>query len=137
MQSINDQLVSTLGSTMLTISINNKNYDTEFRVVDTTFPMVGDGILGNSFLIDNQAVIDVRKREIIYPKDTTTVIPARSEVIIPVRKINKDSANQQNILIYAQKINENILCGNVLNIPKNQQLLINVIKGTQRNIHKQ
>jgi len=132
MQGINDQLVGTLGSTMLTISMNNKNYETEFHVVDTTFPIVEDGILGNPFLKDNQAVIDVSKGEITYPEDITKVIPARSEIIIPVRIINKDSVNQRNILIYAQNINENIFCGNVLNTPKNQQIFNNVINQTEQ-----
>jgi len=44
MQGINDKLVNTLGSTVLTVSIDNATYETEFQIVDSTFPIVGDGI---------------------------------------------------------------------------------------------
>lgn len=51
MQGINDQLVNTLGSTTLNVSINNTIYKTEFQVVSSNFPINGDGILGNPFLM--------------------------------------------------------------------------------------
>lgn len=59
MLGINDQLISTMKSAMLTIAINGKTYETELQVVDRTFPIIGDGILGNPFLRDNQVIIDM------------------------------------------------------------------------------
>jgi len=49
MQGINDKLVSTLGSTVLTVSIDNETYVPEFQVVDSTFPIEGDGIWETHF----------------------------------------------------------------------------------------
>jgi len=131
MQGINDQLVNTLGSTTLNVSINNTICKTEFQVVDSTFPISGDGILGNPFLKDNQIIIDVSKGELTSKTNDTTTIPARHEMIIPIQFDVQDSAEQPNVLIHSQKIGENILCGNILNIVKNNQVLINVMNPTE------
>ncbi|VVC39111.1 Aspartic peptidase domain,Zinc finger, CCHC-type [Cinara cedri] len=133
LQGINDQLVSTLGSTTLNVSINNKVYETEFHVVNSNFPINGDGILGNPFLKDNQMLIDVGKEELIFKADSTTTIPARHEMIIPIQFDVQDLSEQLNILIHAQKLGKNILCGNILNIVKHNQVLINVINPTEEN----
>lgn len=131
MQGINDQLVRTLGSTVLTIEINDKTYETEFQVVDNSFPITGDGILGNPFLKDNEVIINVGKGEITTPTDNVSTIPARSEMIVSVEVDNEDLAEQQIILVHAQEINKKILCANVLNTIKNQEILINVMNPTE------
>jgi len=82
MQGINDKLVSILGSTVLTVSIDNETYKTEFHVVDSAFPIAGDGILGNPFLKANRIIIDVGKEELSTRNEDANVIPARSELII-------------------------------------------------------
>ncbi|KAL4155977.1 hypothetical protein QTP88_000012 [Uroleucon formosanum] len=130
MQGINDKLVSTLGSTVLTVSMDNETYETEFQVVDSTFPIVGDGILGNPFLKANRIIIDVGKEELSTRNENSNVIPARSELIIPV-DVNTNESSTHNVLIHAQELNKNILCGNVLNIIKNQQVLISVMNPTE------
>jgi hypothetical protein len=131
MQGINDKLVSTLGSTILTVSIdNNETYETEFQVVDSTFPIVGDGILGNPFLKANKIIIDMEKEELSTRNENSTVIPPRSELIIPVH-VDTNESSAHNILIHAQELEKNILCGNVLNIIKNQQVLISVMNPTE------
>jgi len=117
MQGINDKLVSTLGSTVLTVSIDNETYETEFQVVDSTFPIVGDGILRNPFLKANRIIIDIGKEELSTRNENSNVIPARSELIIPVH-VNTNESSSHNVLIHAQELNKNILCGNVLNIIK-------------------
>ncbi|KAL4100717.1 hypothetical protein QTP88_020751 [Uroleucon formosanum] len=131
MQGINDQLVRTLGSTVLTIEINDKTYETEFQVVDNSFPITEDGILRNPFLKDNEVIINVGKGEITTPTDNVCTIPARSEVIVSVEVGNEDLAEQQIILVHAQEINKKILCANVLNTIKNQEILINVMNPTE------
>jgi len=131
MQGINDKLVSTLGSTILTVSIdNNETYETEFQVVDSAFPIVGDGILGNPFLKANKIIIDMEKEELSTRNENSTVIPPRSELIIPVY-VNTNEPSARNVLIHAQELEKNILCGNVLNIIKNQQVLISVMNPTE------
>ncbi|KAL4089366.1 hypothetical protein QTP88_024412 [Uroleucon formosanum] len=101
MQGINDQLVNTLSKT-LNVSINNAICKTEFQVVDSTFLISGDGILGNPFLKDNQIIIDVSKGELTTKSNDTTTIPARHEMIIPYNLMFKILLNNQ-ILPYGQK----------------------------------
>lgn len=131
LQGINDCLVSTMGSVLLTVSDKNQTFETEFHVVPSSFPIDGDGILGKPFLKDNKIIIDVDREVITYPDDTTRTIPARSEVIIPVKISNEPVTKPQSILVHAQNINEHIICGNVLNNVKQNQLLIAVINTTE------
>lgn len=131
MQGINDQLVRTLSSTVLTIEINDKIYETEFQVVDKSFLITGDGILGNPFLKNNQVIINVSKGEITTSKDNISTIPARSEMIVSIEVDDEDLAEQQTILVHAQEVKKNILCANVLNTIKNQKILINVLNPTE------
>jgi len=85
-------------------------------VVDNTFLITVDGMLGNPFLKDNQVIIDMSKGEITSIENT---IPVRSEMIISIQTNNQD---WKNILIHAQKLIKNILCGNVLNTVKDQKI---------------
>ena len=84
MQGINDQLVSTRGSAILTVIINDKTFETEFQVVDASFPITGDGTLETSFLNENNIIIDVNKGKITSTTNQESTIPARSKVIIPI-----------------------------------------------------
>ncbi|KAL4097215.1 hypothetical protein QTP88_022024 [Uroleucon formosanum] len=87
LQGINDQTVKTMGFTMLTVINRNQFSESEFHVVPTNFPIIGDGILGKPFLTENQ--IGVGKGEITSTLDDVTTIPARCETIIPVDLIYK------------------------------------------------
>jgi len=55
---------------------NNTICKTEFQVVDSTFPISGDGILENLFIKHNQIIIDVSKAESTSETDSITTIPA-------------------------------------------------------------
>jgi len=118
---------------MSEVSVNNKLSETKFQVVPSSFPIDGDGILGKPFLKENNIIIDVEREVTTYPEDTTTTIPSRSEVILPIRvNISAElEVKSCNILIHAQNINEHIICGNVLNTIKQGQLLITVINPTE------
>jgi len=118
MQGINDKLVNTLGSAMLMVSIGNEAYETEFQVMDSTFPITGDGILGNPFLRANQIIIDVGKRELTSKTKNISTILTRSEVIVPIQVDTQDPSEQHNVLIHTHELGKNILCGNVLNTVK-------------------
>jgi len=100
-------------------------------VVPSSFPIDGDGILGKPFLKENKISIDVEREVITYPEDTLTTIPSRSEVIIPIRVSAELEAKSCKILTHTQNINEHIVCGNVLNTIKQEQLLITVINPTK------
>lgn len=131
LQGINDRLVNTMGSVVLMISDKNQTFETEFHVVPSSFPIDGDGILGKPFLKENKIIINVDQEEITYPDNATTTIPARSEAIIPIRILNEPITDSQSIIIHAQNINEHIICGNVLNKIKQNQILIAVINPTE------
>jgi hypothetical protein len=120
-----------MGSVMLTVLVNDREYETEFQVVDTTFPITGDGILGNPFLKNNQMIIDVSKGVMMSSTDVVSTIPPRSEMIISVKVDDKNVTEQQTILVHAQEISKNILCANVLNLVKNQEILLNVMNATE------
>jgi hypothetical protein len=130
MQGISDKLVDTLGSTILTVSLDDESYKTEFQVVDSSFPIDGDGILGNPFLRANKLIIDVGRDELTSKSEEIHTIPARCELIIQIQVDTYDKSGQ-NVLIHAQELDKNILCGNVLNIIKNNQILINVMNPTE------
>lgn len=100
------------------IEINDKIYETEFQVVEKSFPFTWDCILGNPFLKDNQVIINVSKWEITTSTDNISTIPARSEMIVSIEVDGEDLAEQQTILVHAQEINKNILFANVLNTIK-------------------
>ncbi|KAL4132497.1 hypothetical protein QTP88_009636 [Uroleucon formosanum] len=120
-----------MGSVVLTTSDKNQTFETEFHVVPPSFPIDGDGILGKPFLKENKIIINVDQEEITYPDNAITTIPARSEAIIPIRILNEPMTDSQNILIHAQNINEHIICGNLLNEIKQNQILIAVINPTE------
>lgn len=131
MQGINDKLVNTMGSVMLAVIVNGKEYEAEFQVVDATFPVTGDGILGIPFLKDNQMIIDVGKGELMTSTDVSSTIPPRSEMIVSVKVDDEDITEQQTILIHAQELSKTILCANVLNSVKNKNILLNVMNATE------
>jgi len=84
LQGINDQTLKTMGFTMLKVINGNQSSESEFHVVATNFPIIGDGIFGKPFLTENQIVIDLGKGEITSTLNDVTTIPARCETIILV-----------------------------------------------------
>jgi len=52
-------------------------------------------------------------------------------MIIPIQFNVQDSSGQSNVLIHTQKIGENVLCGNILNILKPNQVLITIMNLTE------
>lgn len=99
--------------------------------MNASFPITGDGILGTPFLRENHVIINIGKGEITTMTDKACTIPARSEMIIPIQVDEQESLDHQIVLVHAQEIGKNVLCVNVLNIIKNQQILINVINTTE------
>jgi len=134
LQGINDRTVKTMRFTKLTIISGNQTSESEFHVVPTNFPILGDGILGKPFLTDNQIIIEVGKGEISSTLDKVTTVSARSETIIPVNVSDVQIQEHQSILVYAQNINNEIICGNVLNQVKNHQILLSIINPTDTQI---
>jgi hypothetical protein len=62
---INEKLIETIGTVNITIEINNEKIDVKFNLVKNDFPILKDGILGQPFLTNNKAVIDISNNTII------------------------------------------------------------------------
>lgn len=70
------------------------------------------------------------KGVITSTSDNTSTILARSEVIIPIQAGDQELSEQQNILINAQEISQDVLCSHFLDVIKNNRILINVKRTT-------
>lgn len=66
LQGITNEVTTTIGSTTLDITIENRNFEIEFYVVYSEFPIHGDGIIEEPFLTRNRVVIDVGKGELFF-----------------------------------------------------------------------
>lgn len=106
-------------------------------IVPSFFPTPQDGIVSKPFLqrTSQYAVINLGKNKITLSEKNEMVLLARSESIIPVTAENLQLETQQ-ILVYAQDIDQNVSCGNVLNNVKNQQILVNVVNTSKKLISK-
>jgi len=65
LKGINDKVVSTVGQIKITLRFNEVNIETVFQVVRDSFPIPKDGILGQQFLRENKAIIDVANNSLI------------------------------------------------------------------------
>lgn len=126
LQGITNEITNTIGSTWLDVLVGKNSFKAEFFVVDSDFPIPGDGIVGEPFLMETQAVIDIGQGELSFPDKTTMELRARCETLVPVC-VNDPEMESKGIIIHAQPITDNVSCGNVLNNIINQQLLISVI----------
>jgi hypothetical protein len=126
LQGITNGITHTIGSTWLDVLVEKNNIKVKFFVMDSDFPIPGDGILGEPFLMENRAVIDVGQGELSLPDKSTMELPARCETVVPIF-VNNPDMKSKGIIIHAQPITDNVSCGNVLNNIVNQQLLISVI----------
>ena len=121
LKGINEKIVSTIGKTELDLIIDNKAFETEFYVVNEIFPITGDGIIGNKFLVDNHAIIDVANNTITINEskikndnDICFTLQPRSETIVEISIDDKDM-NNKNILINKQELLPDVYCTNIYN----------------------
>jgi len=84
LKGINDQLVPTLGWTIINIQIGERIIKAEFQVVHSEFPIVQDGILGKPFIIGNHTIINYQTNELIVPDVDDIIIQARTETLIAI-----------------------------------------------------
>lgn len=127
-------MVSTLGSVLLDIDIGNSKQQIQFQLVPSTFPIPKDGIMGRPLLEKLKAVINYEQGILMsnISADEITV-PARSQIVIPVCTINVTGDNQD-VLVHAQQLKENLYCGNVVNTVKNGHILICIANSNEEQI---
>lgn len=128
---INNLPVETLGSTSTKISLpSNVAVDHTFQLVDSSFPIPTDGILGRDFLTKFRCVINYdtwllsgvfNSTEIHIPIEDNLngefVLPPRCEVL---KQIHLDELSEDQVLI-SNEISPGVFCANTL-INKNNKL---------------
>ena len=125
LKGINEKIVPTIGRVYITLIIDKKEFKTDFFVVDKQFPVEKDGILGHTFLIENNATFDIpnntltikNKNEIDEDKICFTLKPRTETVVcIPIADTKMEN---KNVLINKQQLSEDVYCANIFNTVKN------------------
>jgi len=101
--------------------------------VNKQFPVEGDGILGHTFLVDNNAVIDIanniltinNNNEINDNKICFSLEP-RTETIVSIDIADKNM-NNKNILINKQQLSADVYCANIYNTVRDGKIIISVL----------
>lgn len=116
---ITDGRIYTLGTTKIDLKFNNIIFEHKFNVVDNTFDIPTDGIIGKDFLKLHGFCIDYNQMKLYTTVDNITIettikseiepfktlIPSNSEVF----RIFQINSNIFPCIILAQNLNENIL----------------------------
>lgn len=114
--------------------INDNKIDTDFHVVDKQFPVPQDGILGQSFLLKNKAIIDISNNKIIInPQPENSVVGSkciilepRSETIVCL-PIADSKVENKAIIINKQEVTQDVYCGNVIGTVRNGKVLVSML----------
>jgi len=101
MSGITKQLLNTLRCTTLMAKNDEQEIEVEFHIVPSDLLIVGDRILTDPFYRDHKIPIHVFGYQLSSAINGRSTISVRSEVIIPVRLVNKYPLDKQNALIYA------------------------------------
>ena len=133
LKGISDQLVETMGYTTIGIQVGNLTIPTEFQVIRSSFPIPHDGILGKPFITGNQTIINYQTNELTIPTedeiisahDTSTIIPARTEILVEIPASNFQEG--ETLLVHAQIIDEVLMCSNTVNKVRNGYVLVIVM----------
>jgi hypothetical protein len=132
LKGINNQLVSTLGRVNLDVQFGNKTIPTEFQVVQSTFPIPNDGILGRPFMVDNEIIVNYQAKKVIIPDELEIILEPRAETLVEVNADHR--AENETILIVNQEIANSVRCCNAVTTVKNRKCLISFINPTEDNI---
>lgn len=134
LKGINEKIVPTIGRTTIKLIINNNEFKTDFYVVDRQFPVSGDGILGNAFLVANHAVIDIANNILVIndtineikENDICFTLQPRTETIVNIEIADKNM-NNKNILINKQELSPDVYCANIYNTVRDGKIKISVM----------
>lgn len=123
LRGITNQEILSLGSVNINLVSNNLNLPHSFQLVDNSFPIPTDGILGRDFLANYRCNIDydswlltvnIHNNATIIPiqnnSNGTIVLPARSEVIRHVSNLNLD----KDVLVESSEIAPGVFCSNTI-----------------------
>ena len=133
LQGINDKIVPTIGRTTINLIIDKKEFKTDFYVVNKQFPVTGDGILGHTFLVKNNAVIDIANNILtikdnneLNESDICFTLKPRTETIVCINIADR-KMNNKNILIHKQELSADVYCANIYNTVRDGKVVISVL----------
>lgn len=117
LKGISDNTIQTLGKITIPLIIQGQEISTEFNLVDKHFPIRKHGIIGNSFLTENNSIIDLANKTLainINVDNRNIILKPRTETIVSIPIAAKDVENKD-IFIHRQEIKEDVFCGNIVN----------------------
>jgi len=65
LKGINEKIIQTIGKLTIPLIIQGQEINSDFNVVDENFPIMKNGILGNNFLLKNNAVINIANKTLV------------------------------------------------------------------------
>ena len=144
---IGDGIISTIGCIPTTLFLKEFDLTHDFHVVDDSFPIPCDGIIGYDFVKQNNCNMDYYWNDPSYliirpdlfntfayleifdsPKPNAITLPARAEVL---RKI-KINFPEDDFLVPTQEIAKGIFIANMIVSKKNS--LVKILNTTNRNV---
>ncbi|CAI6352826.1 unnamed protein product [Macrosiphum euphorbiae] len=134
LKGINDKIVSTVGQIKITLRFNEVNIETVFQVVRDSFPIPKDGILGQQFLMENKAVIDVANNSLIINNKIVNKIikeklcfklNPRTETVVAI-PITDPAMENKDIIVYKQELIKDVYCANVVGTVKLGKVIVSI-----------
>lgn len=131
---INLESSKTIGSYISELNIGNFIIKHKFHIVQESFPIEQDGILGLDFIKNSGAIIDVNNNtftinDIVLHFEKRAVfkyiIPARTEQLLKIRvNTNKES------ICHSKTLRDNLYLANCLVKPVNNECIISIINSS-------
>lgn len=143
LKGISNEIIYSKGVVDINLDFGQKSYNQNFNIVDDSFPIQTDGILGQDFLKNCLSKIDletctitlvIEDEEVTLPIHSSLseafdiIIPARTEVIHRVRlDLNEDS------VVFNKEIQEGVFVGNSI-VPKDGFVHIKLLNVTDKEV---
>lgn len=129
LKGINNTLVETIGIVEIPLTFGTFTIDKiQFYIVKNDVPLIKSGILGQIFLKEHRALIDMANDTIIINQVKEVIkIPPRVEYIMAVKINDANLKSDETILINKSEITDQVYVGNVINKIQNNEVLIKII----------
>lgn len=129
LKGINNTLVETIGIVEIQLNIEKSQIGkVKFYIVKDNVPLIKSGIMGQPFLKEHEAFINMADETItINQVEKYIKIPPRVEYIAAIKIDDSDFKNDDFILINNAEINEQVYVGNVVSKIKNNEILVKLI----------
>jgi len=135
LKKITEHCIHTIGSTNIEIQVGGDKRVVEFHVVQPTFLVPHEGILGKPFIVGQGAIVNYQTNELTLTDRSYITLQPRTETIVAVPA--QDTAENIQILVDNQKITETVTCGNCITIVRNKSISISLINPTENPIQIQ